>query len=179
LFDKLVDANVGREVSLTVYRNGKRFSHTVAVVDAEKTKIEKFALFAGGVLHDLTPELRRTCGIESDGTFLSQANPGTSFSELGSGIGFRMPDPCHGVVVIEAVNGIPTPNLDAFIEAVRPLKNRDHIYAVVRGYGASWRGTKALPITLQLKSDPLKIFTFTADTLDWIEEDARPFAAAE
>jgi len=81
-------------------------------------------------------------------------------------------------VVIEAVNGIPTPNLDAFIEAVRPLKNRDEIYVTARDYRTQRQSTAAVPITLQLKSDPLKVFTFMAGTLDWMEEDARPFAAA-
>lgn len=175
LFDKLVDAHVGKEVSLTVYRNGKRVSHTVAVLDAETTKIEKFALFAGGVLHDLTPELRRQFEIDCDGTFLSQANRGTSFSQLGWG---TRDQEMSLAVVIEAVNGIPTPNLEAFIEAVRPLKNQDEIYVTARDYRSPRQSTAAVPITLQLKSDPLKIFTFTAGTLDWIEDDARPFAAA-
>ena len=179
-FDRMIDDKLGKDVSLTVYRNGERLSFTVPVLDAEKTKVRTFALFAGGVFHNLTPEVRRTCGSEPHGTFLSQANPGTSFSQLGAGIregrSVRMPDTCPGAV-IEAVNGIPTPNLDAFIEAVRPLKNQGHIYVVVRGSFTSWGGAMALPITLQLNLDPLKVFTFSTETLSWIEVDGSPSVA--
>ncbi|MFQ5897856.1 MAG: trypsin-like peptidase domain-containing protein [Candidatus Methylomirabilia bacterium] len=175
LLDKVIDANVGKEVSLMVYRNGAKSSYTVHVLDAEKTKIREFALFAGGVLHDLTPELRRQYEIESDGVFLSQAKVGTSFSELGMG---TVEQETSYAVVVEEVNGIPTPNLESFIEAVRPLKNQDHIYVLVRNFRIYRQSTSAKRITLELKYDPLKIFTFSRDTLEWIEAGTRPLATA-
>ncbi|MFQ5930193.1 MAG: trypsin-like peptidase domain-containing protein [Acidobacteriota bacterium] len=174
LLDKIIDAKVGEEVSLMVYRNGTKSFHQVRVLDGEKTKVREFALFAGGVLHDLTPELRREYEIDTDGTFLSQAKVGTSFSELGVG---TLDQKTSFAVVVEEVNGIPTPNLGSFIRAVRPLKNQAHIYVLVRNFRIYRLSSTAKRITLELKYDPLKIFTFSRDTLEWIEVGASPLAS--
>lgn len=49
IFDKLVDHKVDSTVNIVVYRNGQQKIDNIPVSDVEKTKVCKFALFAGGI----------------------------------------------------------------------------------------------------------------------------------
>ena len=168
-FDKTIDQHAGEEAALTIFRNGERKILRLPVLDAEKLKVRQFALFAGGVLHNLTPSLRLRHGIWSDGVYLSQASPGSPMAELGRSRGKRAE---LRSVVIEQVNGIPTPHLDALVGALAPLNSGDEIVVVLRDYGSSQRVSEVEWLTVDLKYSPLRTFDFRADTLDW-EETSR------
>lgn len=59
----LVDLKVNKTVDIVVYRNGIRLAQSIQVVDVEKTKIKKFALFAGGTLHCITIITSQVCSM--------------------------------------------------------------------------------------------------------------------
>lgn len=167
LFDKVVDENVGATLTLAVYRNGEELKIPLKVEDAEAAKTRRFALFAGGVVHDLTPELRRAFEIAGPGVFLAQAERGTSFSRLGMG---SRGSPTSYASVIEEVNGVPTPDLKSFIEAVRPLRHDQKIYVLLANKRSYRSSTGAQKVTLDIKVQPLRVLKHNDDTLDWDEE---------
>ncbi|MFC1745916.1 trypsin-like peptidase domain-containing protein, partial [Candidatus Riflebacteria bacterium] len=166
-FDLLLNSKVDSEVPITVFRNGKKLIFNIFVEDCEKNKVRRFASFAGGVFHDLNPELRRSFEINGTGTYLSQANRGTSMAHLGFGTSKQ---PTDFVVVVEGINGMPTPDLDAFIAAAASLKNHDRIYILVRNFRSYRTSLNAKTITLELKYHPLKVFKFNATKHEWMVE---------
>jgi len=170
LFDKLVDAKVGSSVDLTVYRNGKRLSFNLQVEDVEKTKVKKFALFAGGVFHDITSYVRGKFETHEDGVFLSHVVKGSCLTGLGSEI---KDQPMSYATVIEELSGHPTPNLGAFIEAIKHIlatQNR-HINVLSRNLRDYRTCLKPKPIILDLKFSPLRVFEYSATQMNWIEVD--------
>jgi len=167
--DRMVDEKVGSDVTFGAIRNGREFSVRLPVRDAEALKVRRFARFAGGVFQDLTPEVRLAYDVQSEGVLLTQAEKGSSMAGLGSestsGSG-------RYLVLVEKVNGTPTPNLDAFVSAVRPLKDRRHVYLLVRDKNSQDTGIQALPVTLDLKFSPLEVWVLSPKDLDWVRSDA-------
>lgn len=173
-FDRIVDSKAGGEVAIGAYRNGKSFEVRLPVGEAEASKITKFARFGGGVLHDPTPELRLDNNISASGVFLSQAEAGSSFSTLGNELGRGSQ---RYLTLVEGVNGIPTPDLEAFVAAVRPLKDRDEVYFLVRDQHSHNTNIQAVPVKLDLRFSPLTVSEWSPETLDWTER--KPADAAD
>jgi S1-C subfamily serine protease len=170
LFDKLVDAKVGSTVDLTIYRNGKRLTFNLQVEDVERTKVKKFALFAGGVFHDITSYVRGKFETPCDGVFLSHVVKGSCLTGLGSEI---KDQPMAYATVIEEISGHPTPNLDAFIEAIKQIlatQNR-HINVLSRNLRDYRTCLKPKPVILDLKFSPLRVFQYSDTQMNWIEVD--------
>jgi len=168
LFDKLVDAKVGRSVDITVYRNGTKLSFTLDVSNVEKTKVKKFALFGGGVFHDITSYIRGKFETHEDGVFLSHVMKGSCLTGLGSEI---KDQPMSYATVIEEISGHPTPNLDAFIAAVKDLlaSQKRHINVLSRNLRDYRTCLKPKPVILDLKFSPLRVFEYSEKHLNWIE----------
>lgn len=164
--DKLVDARVGSATRLHVVRNGAELTVAVPVADAQAGKVRSFAQFSGGVVHDLTPELKRAYHIDTPGVFLSQADEGTSFSSLGVP---QKGSPKNRIVEIQAVNGRRTPDLASFIRATAGLKDGDEINVTVRDFALNDTGAQAVPVTVELKFHPLKVFNWSDAARQWVE----------
>lgn len=162
LFDKLIDEQVGRKAALTVLRNGRTLVVRLPVEDAEAGKARSFALFAGAVIQSLSPEHRLALNIEGDGVLLPQAERGSSFADLG-----REGSPTKYLLVVESVNGIPTPDLDRFIEVAKTLKDGDQIYVNVSDRWRTQTNTLARTVRLDLKSSPLRVFDWNDKKLEW------------
>lgn len=163
LFDKLVDELVGKKVSLTVLRNGRTLVVRLPVEDAEEGKVRTFALFAGGVVQSISPEHRLALNIEGEGVLLPQAERGSSFADLG-----REGAPTKYLLVIESVNGVPTPDLDRFIEVAKGLKDGDQIYVNVSDRWRTQTNTTARTVRLDLKYFPLRLFDWSEKKLEWV-----------
>ena len=165
-FDRQVDAKMGRDVSLRIVRDAKEMRIRLHAGDAEKDKIHRFALFGGAVLHDWTPMLQYKYNTTSEGVCMIQAEPGSSLSGVGNA---DKDAPKQRRVVIEAIDGHPTPNLETFIQEAAKLKNGDDIYLTIRDLSAYNTSAKTVPVTLDLKYFPLKVFEFSEKQLDWSE----------
>ncbi|MBI2362642.1 MAG: PDZ domain-containing protein, partial [Elusimicrobia bacterium] len=162
LFDRLVDAQAGGKTTIELMRNGRPITVALAVRDAEADKIRRFALFAGGVVHETTLDQRLGLNVEGDGVFMPQAEKGSSFADLG-----REGSPTKYLVLIESVNGIPTPDLDSFIKAVSPLKDGDQIYVNVSDRWRTQSNSQSRPVRLDLKYFPLRVYEWSAKDLEW------------
>jgi hypothetical protein len=168
LFDKLVDQKVDSTVEITIYRNGTKQKHQIPVSDAEKLKITKFVLFAGGIFHDISVSVRAKFEVHVQGTFLSHVIKGSCLHDLGTGSDNH---PTSYATVIEEVSGIPTPDLDSFVAAVQSLveKGQKHIYVLCRNLRTYRTCTKPIIVVLDLKFHPLRQFTYSREALDWVE----------
>ena len=163
-FDALLNRNVGKDVTLDIYRNGENLSLDVPVEDLEAKKVRRFVRFGGAVFHDITPQLRRLLFLEADGVYLPHAAAGSSFSRVG-----LQERNGNSKVVILDINGKQIRNLDDFIEACQTITDGQHTYVVVRDFNLFDSSPTPKSLTVNLKFGPLQQFEWNPELLDWEE----------
>jgi S1-C subfamily serine protease len=121
-----VPANTFREVEratqkpavdVTMFRDGEEISRRVETVALDGIGIDRVVLWAGALLQKPHRALAAQRGIEPGGVYVSYFNFGSPASRSGLYAGRR----------IVAVNGRPTPDLDAFVSIIRDLGDRDSV----------------------------------------------------
>lgn len=107
----VVDDSVGQNITLTVVRgsNSQLLTFTILVQDLHSITPDRFVEVGGGVVNELSYQLARSYGQPCGGVYVA-----TSGHMLASASAWRKS-------IIVAVNNIPTPNLDAFIDAISTL----------------------------------------------------------
>ena len=163
-FDAVLNQNVGKNVTLNIYRNGDNLSLDIPVEDLEAKKVRRFVRFGGAVLHDITPQLRRILFLEADGVYLPHAVAGSSFSR----VGLQERNGNSKVVVLD-INGKQIRNLDDFIEACKTITDGQHTYVVVRDFNLFDSSPTPKSLTVNLKFGPLQQFEWDQEALDWEE----------
>ena len=163
-FDAILNQNVGKEVTLNIYRNGENLILKVPVENLEKKKVQRSVRFGGAVFHDITPQLRRLLYLEADGVYLPHAAAGSSFSRVGV-----QERNGNSKVVILDINGKQIRNLDDFIEACKTITDGQHTYVVVRDFNLFDSSPTPKSLTVNLKFGPLQEFVWDSDALDWQE----------
>ncbi len=161
-FDAILNQNVGKDVSLEIYRNGEHLILNVPVEDLEERKVQRFVRFGGAVFHDITPQLRRLLYLEADGVYLPHAAAGSSFSRVGV-----QERNGNSKVVILNINGKQIRNLDDFIEACDSITDGQHTYVVVRDFNLFDSSPTPKSLTVNLKFGPLQQFEWNSTALDW------------
>ncbi len=161
-FDAILNQNVGKEVTLDIYRNGENLSLKVPVENLEKKKVQRFVRFGGAVFHDITPQLRRLLYLEADGVYLPHAAAGSSFSRVGV-----QERNGNSKVVILNINGKQIRNLDDFIEACKTITDGQHTFVVVRDFNLFDSSPTPKSLTVNLKFGPLQQFEWDSEKLDW------------
>lgn len=161
-FDAILNQNVGKEVTLDIYRNGENLNLKVPVENLEKKKVQRFVRFGGAVFHDITPQLRRLLYLEADGVYLPHAAAGSSFSRVGV-----QERNGNSKVVILDINGKQIRNLDDFIEACKAITDGQHTYVVVRDFNLFDSSPTPKSLTINLKFGPLQQFEWDSEALDW------------
>ncbi|GJJ76780.1 pro-apoptotic serine protease NMA111 [Entomortierella parvispora] len=107
----VLDDSVNQTVSLTVVRgsNSQLLTFNFTVQDLHSITPDRFVEVGGGVVNELSYQLAHSYGQPCGGVYVA-----TSGHMLASASAWRKS-------IIVAVNNIPTPNLDAFIQAVGTL----------------------------------------------------------
>jgi S1-C subfamily serine protease len=194
--DRAMDRHVGKSVPVTVYRNGVKMEVDMPTHDLEALKTKRFgereggggegkgggagavgarcfnthpvppplninhtARFAGGTFQDLSERTLLFTPVSGvDGVLLAYTDEGTSF---GTAVPPR--------AVVTALNGVPTPTLDAFIAAAATVKHGDA--------GAVQYASSKVPadpgtteITYDTRFAPLEVFAFDDGALEWVKE---------
>jgi S1-C subfamily serine protease len=167
-FDKIVDKRTGGELTLEFYRRDKKMTARIPVLNAEEYKITRFATFAGGTFHPLTPEIRLDLDIASGGVYLSQAELGSTFGSVGYSSS-RNPD--RKGVVVQGINGQPVRDLDDFIRLASALKHNQKISMAFKDQFLYAPATVELLI-LDLHTSPLTVFSLNSATREWETEKA-------
>src|SRR5690606_6156198 len=96
------------EVTATVFREGRALPPTIRTVALDRDGIARVASWAGALLQAPHRPLSVQRGIEPNGVYVSYFGYGSPASRYGLYAGRR----------IVAVDGLPTPNLDAFVDAI-------------------------------------------------------------
>ena len=157
--DRAMDAHVGKTVPVTLYRNGAKVDVAMPTHDLEKTKTKKFARFAGGTFQDLSERTLLFTPVDGvDGVLLAYTDEGTT---LGTAVPAR--------AVVTAVNGLPTPTLDAFIAAAATVKHGDAgtVQYVSSRYPTDPGTTE---VTYDTRFTPLEVYAFDDSAHEWVKE---------
>ena len=105
------------EVEVTVFRNGEEVMGRVATVELDGLGLERVVSWAGALLQAPHRELAVQRGVASGGVYVSFFNFGSPASRSGLYAGRR----------IVAIDGQPTPDLDAFVRVAKTLGDKTSV----------------------------------------------------
>ena len=131
----LEDAVQKPEVMVTVWRNDEVKELAVRTVALDGLGIDRAISWAGALLQDPHRAMAAQRGVDTDGVYVAYFSYGSPATRYGLWAGRR---------VVE-VNEVPTPDLQAFIDAVEGIEHRES----VRLKTVTWNGTAEV-ITLKL-----------------------------
>jgi S1-C subfamily serine protease len=134
-FREVERASQTEQVEVVVFRNGEEITEALDTVALEGEGIERILLWAGALLQPPHRAISAQRGIDSTGIYVSYFSYGSPASRSALYAGRR----------ILAVDGRPTPDIDAFIAAVEGLGDGDS----VRLNTATWNNVVQV-ITLRL-----------------------------
>ncbi|KAI9593688.1 hypothetical protein BDF19DRAFT_447571 [Syncephalis fuscata] len=118
-----MDDNVGQVVQFTVSRGNEERNVSVHIQDLHSITPDRFVEIGGGVVNELSYQLAKSYAQPVNGIYVA-----TSGHMLGSASAWRKS-------VVVSINYIPTPTLEAFIDAVNTLQ--DGIRVPIRFYSLS------------------------------------------
>lgn len=105
----ILDDSVGKAVTLTLCRNKKMQDVQLLVADLHSITPDRFVEIGGGIVNELSYQLAKSYSQPVGGVYVA-----TSGHMLASASAWRKS-------IIISVNNVPTPNIDAFIEAMKTL----------------------------------------------------------
>jgi len=113
--EQILDDSIGRTLTLAIHRGGMPLTVKVQVRNLDSITPASYLEFGGAVLNNLSYQQAHSFNVPITGVFL--ANPGYVFSTAGIGRG----------AVITELDGVPTPNLDAFQKVLEKLPEGMHV----------------------------------------------------
>ena len=134
-FRELEHAVQKPEVKVTVWRNGDVVEIPVQTAVLDGMGISRAISWAGALIQDPHRAMAAQRGVSRDGVYVAYFSYGSPATRYGLWAGRR---------VVE-VNEVPTPDLSAFVDAVKDIEHRES----VRIKTVSWNGTAEV-ITLKL-----------------------------
>ncbi len=134
-FRELEHAVQKPEVTVTVWRNDEALEIPVRTAVLDGLGIDRAVSWAGALIQDPHRAMAAQRGVSTDGVYVAYFSYGSPATRYGLWAGRR---------VVE-VNEIPTPNLQAFIDAVKDIGHRES----VRLKTVTWNETTEV-ITLKL-----------------------------
>jgi S1-C subfamily serine protease len=105
----IIDDSVGEDIELTICRGKEQIDVKLKIQDLHSITPNRFVEIGGGIVNELSYQLAHSYSWSVGGPYIAES--GYMFSSASA---WRMS-------VITGVNNIPTPNLDAFIEAIKTL----------------------------------------------------------
>lgn len=144
------------EVVVTVWRNGGVQDLTIKTAALSGRGIDRAVSWAGALLQNPHRAMAAQRGIATDGIYVAYFSYGSPATRYGLWAGRR----------IVEVNETPTPNLQAFIDAVKDLKDRES----VRLKTVTWNDTAEV-ITLKLDTQNWPAYEIRRDDDGWRRAD--------
>ncbi|MDJ0792823.1 MAG: trypsin-like peptidase domain-containing protein [Woeseiaceae bacterium] len=123
------------EVTVTVWRNGEALEIELQTAALNGDGIDRAISWAGALIQNPHRAMAAQRGVSTDGVYIAYFSYGSPATRYGLWAGRR---------VVE-VNETPTPNLQAFIDAVKDIGHRESVRLKTK----SWNGTAEV-ITLKL-----------------------------
>lgn len=113
--EQILDDSIGQNVTLGINRGGVPLNVTLRVVNLDGITPHSYLEFGGAVLNNLSYQMARSFNVPVSGVYL--ASPGYVFSTAGIGRGS----------VITELDGVATPDLDAFERVLQKLPEGMHV----------------------------------------------------
>jgi S1-C subfamily serine protease len=154
-FRQVEQASQKPELNLTVLRNGAVQDIKVATVSLPSDGTERLLMWAGAILQRPHHAAAAERAIPDEGLLVGSYNYGSPASRYGLATGWR----------IIGVNGVPTPDMDSFIQAVQGLKDRDNVRLAVK----NWDGTGQV-ITLKMDQRYWAPYEVVRSGDDWVRK---------
>ncbi|KAJ1563256.1 hypothetical protein HK405_002743, partial [Cladochytrium tenue] len=110
--EAVLDDNVGRHITLSIERGGEPMELTILVQDLHSITPDRYVEVGGAKVNNLSYQLARQYCVPCEGVYVCEP----------AGI-FRFEGPDHGWIV-ESIDTHPTPNLDALVDVVRRIPDR-------------------------------------------------------
>lgn len=117
--DDILDSNVGKKITVNVQRGGQDLELELRVGDLHAITPDRFLSVCGASFHNLSYQVARYFAIPVRGVYVCE--PAGSFRFDGSEKGW----------LIESINNKKTPDLEAFIEAMKTIPgwyHRSHLF---------------------------------------------------
>ena len=134
-FRELENAVQKPEVTVTVWRNDEALEVLVQTAELDGLGVDRAISWAGALVQDPHRAMAAQRGVSTDGVYIAYFSYGSPATRYGLWAGRR---------VVE-VNETPTPDLQAFIDAVKDIGHRES----VRLKTVTWNETVEV-ITLKL-----------------------------
>ncbi|KAL9128171.1 MAG: hypothetical protein Q9217_003096 [Psora testacea] len=113
--DDILDSSVGKTVKILVQRGGKDLEVELQVGDLHAITPDRFVTVAGASFHDLSYQQARLYAIAVKGVYVCEAAGSFRFDSTESGW------------IIESIDQRKTPNLQAFVEAMKTIPDRARV----------------------------------------------------
>lgn len=116
-FRELENAVQKPEVTVTVWRNDEALDVQVQTIALDGLGIDRAISWAGALIQDPHRAMAAQRGVSTDGVYIAYFSYGSPATRYGLWAGRR---------VVE-VNDTPTPDLQAFIDAVKDIGHRESV----------------------------------------------------
>ncbi|KAI9008742.1 trypsin-like cysteine/serine peptidase domain-containing protein [Phycomyces nitens] len=117
-FEEMMDSNVGKTIRIGIERGGEPMELEICVGNLHAITPDRYVEIGGSKLNEVSYQLARAYCVPCRGVYVAEP----------SGM-FRLDGPDNGWI-IKSVDDKPTPNLDAFIEVMKTLPDRERVPVV-------------------------------------------------
>jgi len=155
-FRELEQAVQKPEVTVTVWRNDEAREIEVQTAALDGRGIDHAISWAGALLQNPHRAMAAQRGVDTDGVYVAYFNYGSPATRYGLWAGRR----------VVQVNDTPTPDLEAFVDAVKDIGHRES----VRLKTIAWNGTPEV-ITLKLDSQYWPAYEIRRTEQGWRRRD--------
>ena len=114
--DDILDSSVGQDIELLIQRGGVDHKVTCTVGDLDAITPNRYVDVCGATFNDLSYQMARCYALPVRGVFLSSASGSFNFDSKEK-VGW----------ILDAIDNIETPNLDAFIEVMKKIPDRKRV----------------------------------------------------
>jgi hypothetical protein len=163
LLEKLMNDNVGKELSITVSRNSALYNLQIKNVDnAVDYKIKEYLSFSGATFHDVTNIVKYSLYTELEGVYLTYATIGSPFSKVSmSGQNSK------NNYILTAINSEKIRNINEFISFFKNNCDLESLYVEGIDYNSYTSKLSADAIDLDFSNSLLQIYKFNDNSHKW------------
>lgn len=153
--DRIINSNVGKEVTLDLYRKGKLVTVKIKVEDTNTFKINRYVYFAGCYFHEITNLVRSILYTSEKGIYLTYCTPGSPFDQVSNQSNSQKNN-----YILMKIDDTQILSLDDFIEFLKRFCYSQSV--MVHGIDLnSGQPATNVPIDLPFASTVAKVFRFS------------------
>ena len=173
IFDIILNENVGKEIIVTISRNGELLSLPIKVGNTQEDKISKYVSFAGAYFHDISTSVKSYLFTNIEGVYLTYTSVGSPFSKISS-----KNSGSKNNYILTSINSKPIKSIEGLIQFFKTNCEIESIYVEGVDYNAFSNKMTSQSVDLDFNS-LLQVYNLNNETLKWEVEslDLNKFCA--